>query len=105
MDCVFCKIITGEIPAKPVYQDVTVIVINDIHPQAPVHMLVIPKKHVTDITDMTLGEYTKFMQSVRDVLKREKVTGFRLVHNGRGAQFVPHAHVHIMGQISADRNL
>ena len=104
-DCIFCRIINGEIPSKPVYQDESIIVINDIHPQAPVHMLVIPKKHVSDIMDMSGTEFARFMESVRKVIKREKVKQFRLVHNGRGAQFVPHAHVHIMGQIAADRNL
>lgn len=105
MDCIFCKITRGEIPAKPVYQNNEILVINDIHPQAPVHMLVIPKKHVIDIMDMDKNEYERFMQAIRDVIKRESVQKFRLVHNGKGAQVVPHAHVHIMGQISADRNL
>jgi histidine triad (HIT) family protein len=104
-DCIFCKIITGEIPAEFVYQDDTVIVVNDLHPQAPVHMLVIPKKHVIDIMDMSRGEYATFMQSIRDVIAAKRVKKFRLVHNGKGAQFIPHAHVHIMGQISADRTL
>ena len=103
--CIFCQIIKGQIPSKPVYQDDAVIVIHDIHPQAPVHLLVIPKQHVTDIMEMTIDEYVSFMKSVREVIQREHVKQFRLVHNGKGAQFVPHAHVHIMGQIAADRNL
>jgi histidine triad (HIT) family protein len=104
-ECIFCNIVNGKIPSKPVYQDDHCIVIHDLHPQAPVHLLVIPKKHVVDIMDMTKDEYYRFMQTIRDVITRQGVRKFRLVHNGKGAQFIPHAHVHIMGQISADRNL
>ena len=104
-ECIFCKIIRGEIPSTPVYENDEIIVINDIHPQAPVHVLVIPKVHVIDIEDMTESTFVSFMKQVRDVLKRQKIQRFRIVHNGKGAQFVPHAHVHVMGSIDANRNL
>lgn len=104
-DCIFCKIISGEIPSTPVYQNDSVIVINDIHPQAPVHLLVIPKKHTIDITDMDFADYQSYMNEVRGTIIREHVTKFRIVHNGKGAQYVPHAHTHIMGSIDASRNL
>lgn len=86
-------------------EDDRVIVIHDIHPVAPIHLLVISKEHFTDITDMDDIVYTEYMKSVRRVIHTQKVKQFRIVHNGKGAQFVPHAHVHIMGSISADRNL
>jgi len=103
--CLFCKIILGEIPSKKVFENDEVIVIQDIHPQAPVHLLVIPKTHSVDIQDMEESVYLSYMKQVRDVIKKEHVSKFRIVHNGKGAQFVPHAHVHIMGSIDADRNL
>ncbi len=104
-DCIFCKIISGEIPSTPVFQNENVIVINDIHPQAPVHLLVIPKKHTTDITEMDSTEFQIYMKEVRESIIREKVIKFRTVHNGKGAQYVPHAHTHIMGSIDVSRNL
>jgi histidine triad (HIT) family protein len=104
-DCIFCKIIARDIPSKPVYEDDKVIVINDIHPAAPVHLLVIPKMHCVDITDMSESEYVLYMKKVRDIIKLAKVKKFRIVHNGAGAQYIPHAHVHIMGSIEADRKL
>lgn len=104
-DCLFCKIIAGEIPSTKVFENEDVIVIYDIHPQAPVHLLVIPKIHSVDIEDMDEAHFVSFMKQVRAVIKMQGVTRFRLVHNGKGAQFVPHTHVHIMGSIDADRNL
>jgi len=105
MDCIFCKIIAGEIPSKKVMEDDHVIVIHDIHPEAPVHLLVISKEHHTDITDMGDKLYENYMNSVRNVIKLQQIKQFRIVHNGKGAQFIPHAHVHVMGSIDVDRKL
>ncbi len=105
MNCIFCQIIEGKIHSTKVVDNDHVIVIEDIHPEAPVHLLVISKKHHTDITDMPDGEYQTYMIQVRNVIKDQAIKQFRIVHNGKGAQFVPHAHVHIMGSIAADRKL
>ncbi len=105
MDCIFCKIIAGEIPSKKVMEDDCVIVIHDIHPEAPIHLLVISKEHHTDITDMGDTLYETYMNSVRNVIKSQQIKQFRIVHNGKGAQFIPHAHVHVMGSIDVDRKL
>jgi histidine triad (HIT) family protein len=104
-DCIFCQIIAGTIPSKKVMEDDDVVVIHDINPAAPIHLLVLSKQHFTDITDMPEEIYIAYMEKVRNVIAQEKVTQFRLVHNGKGAQFVPHAHIHIMGSIAADRKL
>ncbi len=86
-------------------EDEYVLVIHDIHPEAPVHLLVISKEHHTDITDMGDKLYTDYMNSVRNVIKTQQIKQFRIVHNGKGAQFIPHAHVHVMGSIDVDRKL
>ena len=81
------------------------IVIHDIHPEAPVHLLVISKEHHTYINDMGDKLYENYMNSVRNVIKLQQIKQFRIVHNGKGAQFIPHAHVHVMGSIDVDRKL
>ncbi len=100
-DCVFCKIISGEIPSKRVYEDDQVIVINDMNPGAPVHVLVIPKEHTENILtaspDVLLHVKEILPQLVKQLGLEEK--GFRVVVNtgSWGGQSVPHLHFHILG--------
>ena len=103
-NCLFCKIIRGEIPSGKVYEDEFVYAFRDIAPQAPVHVLVIPKKHVSgwydakDESDALLG---KLMRTAAAVAKMEGVvdSGFRVVSNcGQDAQqTVKHLHLHVLG--------
>lgn len=103
-DCLFCKIAAGEIPSKKAYEDDEVLAFYDIAPQTPVHVLVIPKKHVSDVY-AAQGESDAFLAGL--LRKAAKVagelglaeSGFRLVTNcGADAQqSVPHLHVHILG--------
>jgi len=104
-DCIFCKIIQGEIPSKPVYQDSDVIVINDIHPQAPVHLLVIPKKHIVDVMDADSKIVNTLFHVIQKIIKEKKMRNYRLVHNGGDAAYVGHMHIHILGSVAVDRNL
>ena len=100
-DCVFCKIVSGEIPSKRVYEDDQVIVINDLNPGAPVHVLVIPKEHTENILTASpeiLVHVTKVLpEIVKNLGIAEK--GFRIVVNTgvEGGQTVPHLHIHILG--------
>lgn len=100
-DCVFCKIISGEIPSKRVYEDDQVIVINDMNPGTPVHVLVIPKEHTENILtaspDVLLHVKEILPQLVKQLGLEEK--GFRVVVNtgSWGGQSVPHLHFHILG--------
>jgi histidine triad (HIT) family protein len=104
MDCLFCKIAKGEIPATIVYQDEQVVAFNDINPQAPVHMLLIPKKHIATTNDVQKedGELIGHMvQSAAKLAKQFNIAddGYRLVMNcnaGAG-QTVFHIHTHILG--------
>ncbi|MDD4238194.1 MAG: histidine triad nucleotide-binding protein [Desulfotomaculaceae bacterium] len=102
-DCLFCKIVKKEIPADIVYENERVLVFKDINPIAPVHLLVIPKKHISTLTDMD-KEDTLLMGQVQLTAARLAVEmgfaegGFRLVNNcGRGAgQLVMHIHYHLL---------
>jgi histidine triad (HIT) family protein len=102
-DCLFCKIVAGDIPAQLVAESDTALAFYDIAPQAPVHVLVIPKAHVTDINEID-GErpvMDDLIALVQRVVADEGVkdTGYRLVVNVGvdGQQTVPHLHIHVLG--------
>ena len=103
-DCLFCKIMAGEIPSKKVYEDEFTYAFHDIAPQAPVHVLVIPKKHVSgwyDAKDENDALLAKLMRTAAQVAKMENIvdSGFRVVSNcGADAQqTVRHLHLHVLG--------
>lgn len=104
MDCLFCKIAHGEIPAKLAFEDQELIVIHDINPQAPVHMLVIPKQHIATINDIDNEKERlvgRMIHTAKKMAKAEKMDeeGYRLVFNvnSGGGQEVYHIHLHILG--------
>ncbi len=105
-DCVFCKIIAGEIPAKMVYQDDDLVAFNDLHPVAPTHILIVPRCHAGDILELAAAaEGSKIMAAILKAVPRiaEKAGvaagGFRLINNcGKdGGQTINHVHFHLIG--------
>lgn len=99
-ECIFCKIIKGEIPSTFVYEDENVVAFNDLYPQAPIHILVVPKKHVANITEAD-GEMVKnVFEAINKIAKDKNIdkSGFRVVINcGKDAgQTVEHLHFHIL---------
>ncbi|MFZ7103418.1 MAG: histidine triad nucleotide-binding protein [Peptococcaceae bacterium] len=103
-ECIFCKIVNKEIPTQIVYEDDTVIAFNDIAPQAPVHVLVIPKKHVADITSLEETELpllAHIFKILRQIAKEKGIEdeGYRIVNNCKdyGGQTVGHLHFHLLG--------
>jgi histidine triad (HIT) family protein len=104
MDCIFCKIVEGSIPSKKVYEDDRVMAFHDVNPAAPVHVLIIPKKHIESLNHAegedfaVIGEIHKAAQSVAKELGISE-TGYRLVNNcGKDAgQVVFHVHFHLLG--------
>ena len=101
LDCIFCKIAAGEIPSDRVYEDEFVLAFRDIHPQAPVHALVVPKKHMKNLLECDDGTAVAVLNAVKAVAKSEGVSesGFRAVTNcgPDGAQSVEHLHFHVLG--------
>ncbi|MDD5382138.1 MAG: histidine triad nucleotide-binding protein [Candidatus Margulisbacteria bacterium] len=99
MSCLFCRIAAKEIPAAIVYEDEKVLAFNDIAPQAPVHILLIPKQHVDSIVDCK--EVNSIFAVIKQIAKEKGIeaTGYRIVVNhGRDAgQAVPHLHFHLLG--------
>ena len=104
MDCVFCKIVAGEMPGDIVYQDEGLIAFRDINPMASTHLLVIPKKHIPSLVDLSEAESSLIGDMVKvanQLAKREGISesGYRLVINcgEQGGQLVPHLHLHLLG--------
>ena len=102
--CLFCRIVAGEIPATEVYRTPTLVAIRDIGPQAPTHVLVIPRRHIPslDAAKPADGELlAKLMLTAAEVARRAGIVdgGYRVVNNcGAGAgQSVPHVHLHVLG--------
>ena len=102
-DCLFCKIIAGEIPSTKVYEDASVLAFRDIAPQAPTHILVVPKVHIQD-TDSITAENSAVIAHIFELIpviaKAEGlVNGYRVASNcgSDSGQTVPHLHFHILG--------
>ncbi|MGN1347534.1 MAG: histidine triad nucleotide-binding protein [Acutalibacteraceae bacterium] len=102
-DCLFCKIIKGEIPSNKVYEDETVFAFRDIDPQAPTHILVIPKQHIRsadDVTPENSAVISHIFEVIAIIAKQEGLTnGYRVVNNcgDSAGQTVKHLHFHLMG--------
>ena len=102
-DCIFCRIVRGELPSKKVYEDDEVLAFHDIHPLAPVHFMLVPKRHIASLADATPDDAPVLgkMMALAGRLAREQGSpdGFRMIVNtGRiGRQDVMHLHVHVVG--------
>ena len=102
-NCLFCKILRGEIPSAKVFENDKVYAFRDINPQAPVHVLVIPKKHVSSLNEgsfLSDSELAACLRAIPEIAEQEKLSnGYRVVSNcGEDAcQSVPHLHFHILG--------
>jgi len=103
-DCIFCKIAEGEIPSEIVYQDDKIVVFKDTSPQAPVHILMIPRKHIASLDDISAEDselISYMMLKIKEVTAAQGLTdGYRVVVNcgEDGQQTVKHLHFHILGK-------
>jgi histidine triad (HIT) family protein len=103
-DCLFCKIVKGEIPGKKIYEDDEMLAFHDINPMAPVHFLVIPKKHITSLLDLEAGDVAlagRLLDKAQELAKAAGCgeNGARFVINAKrdGGQTVDHLHIHVLG--------
>lgn len=99
--CLFCAIIAGEIPSAPVYENENYIVLNDIHPKARIHMLLIPKRHIPAISDMDDSDQDTIgglFLLARDLARRMDIPGYKLQFNvgKEGGQEIMHIHLHLL---------
>ena len=102
-DCLFCKIIAGDIPSTKVYEDDTVVAFNDLDPQAPVHVLIIPKEHIASAAEINESNSAVvahiFEVAAKIAAEKGLKDGFRIVNNcgDSAGQSVKHLHFHLMG--------
>lgn len=114
-DCIFCRIASHEIGSKVVYEDDEVICFYDIHPAAPVHVLIVPKHHYKDIIDLNSNKeaaadiLTAITDAAVKVAEQEGIAedGFRLINNCglNGGQTIPHLHFHLLGGVKLKEKL
>ena len=104
MSCIFCQIASGEIPSEFLYEDDDFVAFNDIHPQTPVHILIVPKKHIVSIADLADEDVPlvgRMMAVAKKVAQGAGVAekGYRLVINTgpEGGQVIMHLHMHLLG--------
>jgi histidine triad (HIT) family protein len=103
-ECIFCRIVAGEVPSDVVYQDEDFLAFRDISPQAPTHMLIIPKTHITSSAELTEGQQElagRLIILAKNLAEKAGIAkmGYRLVINcgPDGGQVVPHLHLHLIG--------
>ena len=103
-DCIFCKIVNGEMSTKFLYENDTLVVFKDINPVAPVHLLIVPRKHIRSINDLTEEDREIVSETIiagRDMAKQEGVSesGYKLLFNVErgGGQIIFHLHLHLLG--------
>lgn len=104
MDCIFCKIASKQAQANVLHEDEDTMAFEDIHPQAPVHTLIIPKKHIATVNDLADADRAlagKLFLLARDLAKKKNIdqSGYRLITNcnAEGGQMVFHLHMHLLG--------
>lgn len=100
-DCLFCKFVTGEIQTDKVFEDDTVLAFKDIHPQAPTHLLIIPKRHIATLNtfeDEDAGLVGQLMLTAKRIAAEQKLPGYRVAMNVEraGGQVIFHAHLHML---------
>jgi histidine triad (HIT) family protein len=109
-DCIFCKIVNGEAKADYVYQGEELVAFRDINPSAPVHILIIPKKHIRSVNDLEKEDgalLSKMFMTAKEIAKEQGIdrSGYKLVFNVErgGGQLVFHLHLHMIGGWAKDR--
>jgi len=103
-DCIFCKIVAGEIPSKKIYEDDEMLVFHDIKPAAPVHFLVVPKKHINNLLEIEASDAPllgKMLHKAQEIAKQQgcEEKGGRFLINAKsdGGQTIDHLHIHFLG--------
>ena len=109
MDCIFCKIIAGDIPARKVYEDDKILAFLDVNPHKPGHTLIVPKEHTTDINSIDDDMLMYIMAHARDIAKllmdKLGAEGFTLIQNNGFVQEVKHFHLHVIPQYKKEINI
>lgn len=105
--CIFCQIVKGAIPTEFIYQDDQIVVLKDIKPVKPIHLLIIPKKHIKEIVDIETVLLEKIVSEIRNLVTEKKLIeeGYKIVVNGGAAMGVPHLHFHLLAPVRATEKI
>src|SRR3972149_9029664 len=98
-DCIFCKIIKGEIKVEPIIESKLVIAFNDVNPVAATHILIVPKKHIESVATVGKSDADEIIELFRvadKIVREQKLNAYRLTFNGGSYQHVPHLHMHLL---------
>src|SRR3989344_2676264 len=98
-ECIFCKIVKGEIKSKLIAENDNVIVLNDINPVAKVHILIVPKKHIESVSALSAGDggdLVEMFKEATEIASQNKLSAYRLSFNAGRYQHVPHLHMHLL---------
>lgn len=104
-ECIFCKVVSGEVSSQKEKETESLVVFKDINPKAPIHLLIVPKKHFLDISEANEDIWSQVREVALEIAKEKNLKGFRLVHNAGQAAAVKHMHVHFLGEVSQDREV
>ncbi len=99
-DCIFCKIIAGEIPTELIYESQNVVAFNDINPSSKIHILIVPRKHIKDLESVDTEDgkiMVEMARAVKILAKSKKLSRYRIIINGGGYLEVHHLHWHLQG--------
>ncbi|MBI4059573.1 HIT domain-containing protein [Candidatus Giovannonibacteria bacterium] len=102
VNCIFCSIIKKEIPSSLVFEDSEFVAFNDIHPKAPVHVLIVSKTHIASVKDLKAGEEEltgRMIGLAKNIAREQKLDGYKLIFNvgPKGGQLIDHLHLHLLG--------
>lgn len=98
-DCIFCKIVSGEIKSRPVFETNTTVAVNDINPVSEIHIVIIPKRHIESVLAVEASDTKDIMDMfgvAQKLVAQKKLAAFRLAYNGGSNQHVPHLHMHLL---------
>lgn len=104
-DCVFCKIVKGEVSVDLVRQTDNLLVFKDLHPKAEVHLLIVPKEHFEDMREAPSDVWNDIADEVKKLAEEMGLKGFRLVNNTGDSAAVKHMHVHLLGNVDVEREM
>lgn len=104
-DCIFCKIIKGEIPAEFEEKTDNLVVFKDAKPKAPIHLLIVPKTHIDSVLEADDSIWLETKKVALELAHKYNVSGFRVVTNAKAAAAVHHMHTHFLAEVGVDREI
>ncbi|OGM29968.1 hypothetical protein A2801_00415 [Candidatus Woesebacteria bacterium RIFCSPHIGHO2_01_FULL_41_10] len=104
-DCIFCKIVGKELPAEVISETDDLLAFKDKFPSAPIHYVILPKKHFTDITEITDALWVEMKNLATKIAKEQNLSGFRIATNAGDTAMISHMHLHFLAGIHKDRSV